>query len=146
MVNCRPEFLGEAFYELASEEQLDWTNPLVLAETELVDATINLAASTNLRTLDRFDPKKMQRAAKANRASRELFFQRAAVADDPGIDSTLSPLLWSTTLFPTNAYAQDAGMSLREYNEFVIRACQLCLLYTSPSPRDQRGSRMPSSA
>ena len=24
--------------------------------------------------------------------------------------------------------------------------CQVCLLYTSPSPRDQRGSRMPSSA
>ena len=24
--------------------------------------------------------------------------------------------------------------------------CTLCLLYTSPSPRDQRGSRMPSSA
>ena len=30
----------------------------------------------------------------------------------------------------TTAYAQDPG----------------CLLYTSPSPRDQRGSRMPSSA
>ena len=25
-------------------------------------------------------------------------------------------------------------------------AVQVCLLYTSPSPRDQRGSRMPSSA
>ena len=25
-------------------------------------------------------------------------------------------------------------------------ACKPCLLYTSPSPRDQRGSRMPSSA
>ena len=25
-------------------------------------------------------------------------------------------------------------------------ACNFCLLYTSPSPRDQRGSRMPSSA
>ena len=24
--------------------------------------------------------------------------------------------------------------------------CRICLLYTSPSPRDQRGSRMPSSA
>ena len=24
--------------------------------------------------------------------------------------------------------------------------CRYCLLYTSPSPRDQRGSRMPSSA
>lgn len=92
---------------------------------ELVDATINLAGSTNLRSLDRFDSKKMQRAAKANGSSRELFFQRAAVADAPEIDSNLRPLLWSTTLFPTNAYAQDAGMSLRDYSEFVVRACQL---------------------
>ena len=28
----------------------------------------------------------------------------------------------------------------------VIARYQRCLLYTSPSPRDQRGSRMPSSA
>ena len=27
-----------------------------------------------------------------------------------------------------------------------VRLCKTCLLYTSPSPRDQRGSRMPSSA
>ena len=29
---------------------------------------------------------------------------------------------------------------------FTDRECRICLLYTSPSPRDQRGSRMPSSA
>ncbi|MGJ8725618.1 MAG: aminopeptidase [Roseibacillus sp.] len=125
VVNCRPEFLGEAFYELANEEQLDWVNPLVQAETELMDATINLGGSTNLRALDRFDPKRIQRAAKANMKSRELLFQRAAVADDPSIDSELRPLLWTTTLFPTDAYAQDAGMSLRDYSEFVVKACQL---------------------
>ena len=28
----------------------------------------------------------------------------------------------------------------------LISDVQFCLLYTSPSPRDQRGSRMPSSA
>ena len=28
----------------------------------------------------------------------------------------------------------------------VERQTEVCLLYTSPSPRDQRGSRMPSSA
>ena len=28
----------------------------------------------------------------------------------------------------------------------VVKATYACLLYTSPSPRDQRGSRMPSSA
>ena len=27
-----------------------------------------------------------------------------------------------------------------------VDVCYTCLLYTSPSPRDQRGSRMPSSA
>ena len=30
--------------------------------------------------------------------------------------------------------------------EFQERGVKVCLLYTSPSPRDQRGSRMPSSA
>ena len=39
--------------------------------------------------------------------------------------------------------------SLRERLDFLQQHCQwwtICLLYTSPSPRDQRGSRMPSSA
>ena len=31
-------------------------------------------------------------------------------------------------------------------NEELKEHCNSCLLYTSPSPRDQRGSRMPSSA
>lgn len=125
MVNCRPESLNEAFYELANGEQLDWINPIAQHEIELVDATINLGASTNLRALDRFDPAITQRAARANHKSRELFFKRAAVADNPGISSDLRPLLWTTTLFPTEAYAQDAGMSLRDYQQFVVRACQL---------------------
>ena len=36
----------------------------------------------------------------------------------------------------------------RRIHEYVCTGdqCRVCLLYTSPSPRDQRGSRMPSSA
>ena len=33
-----------------------------------------------------------------------------------------------------------------EIDRRFCRAVNICLLYTSPSPRDQRGSRMPSSA
>ena len=33
-----------------------------------------------------------------------------------------------------------------EIDEYISSMLQTCLLYTSPSPRDQRGSRMPSSA
>ena len=45
------------------------------------------------------------------------------------------------------------GTSLREhsivgskFDHYALNAPEICLLYTSPSPRDQRGSRMPSSA
>ena len=34
----------------------------------------------------------------------------------------------------------------RALDEGAITSVNFCLLYTSPSPRDQRGSRMPSSA
>ena len=37
----------------------------------------------------------------------------------------------------------EAGDDLKEEAARILKSC---LLYTSPSPRDQRGSRMPSSA
>ena len=33
-----------------------------------------------------------------------------------------------------------------DFNENTLDSCSGCLLYTSPSPRDKRQSRMPSSA
>ena len=43
----------------------------------------------------------------------------------------------------TIAYAKESGLRVNVYLEDWSNGC---LLYTSPSPRDQRGSRMPSSA
>ena len=45
----------------------------------------------------------------------------------------------------------EAGLSDEKLNIFFSKSTKqtnvdICLLYTSPSPRDQRGSRMPSSA
>ena len=58
----------------------------------------------------------------------------------------------AASLFDSPNYAKlfpvgDAGRLFTDSAE--VRAMMLvegCLLYTSPSPRDQRGSRMPSSA
>ena len=52
---------------------------------------------------------------------------------------------------PTNtvafSYKMDAGAPDFPSHFHICRAMAwTCLLYTSPSPRDQRGSRMPSSA
>ena len=40
----------------------------------------------------------------------------------------------------------DNGQTIKVNNPATGEIIGTCLLYTSPSPRDQRGSRMPSSA
>ena len=62
------------------------------------------------------------------------------------LDFTLGPSglgwgeLWRTLTGPATA---DPTLRVIVWD---IRLPYACLLYTSPSPRDQRGSRMPSSA
>ena len=50
---------------------------------------------------------------------------------------------------PKNSYNKEEILDCAQGNLFGEENGRLptpCLLYTSPSPRDQRGSRMPSSA
>ena len=47
--------------------------------------------------------------------------------------------------FDVNATISDESCLYDETQE-ILDIPHTCLLYTSPSPRDQRGSRMPSSA
>ena len=61
-----------------------------------------------------------------------------------GMAREMAPLLTATLMTGkvATAYAAQLGtMKVTEQIEAIT-----CLLYTSPSPRDQRGSRMPSSA
>ena len=56
-----------------------------------------------------------------------------------------------TNGFEVLSYIPGEGHNLQEHSVVLIRGGRVkdlpgCLLYTSPSPRDQRGSRMPSSA
>ena len=87
-------------------------------------------------------------------AARDMFIRNALVAGD-----------WNThhAFFKTNAQALDDAAAYEEkarrrglivdedtlfdfYDQRIPAKVTTCLLYTSPSPRDQRGSRMPSSA
>ena len=42
--------------------------------------------------------------------------------------------------------SDEDGVTVQEHAAFAGALVENCLLYTSPSPRDQRGARMPSSA
>ena len=60
----------------------------------------------------------------------------------PNVNSALLPPLFPEADMISNRRKVSRAQSLdQNLMEFLV-----CLLYTSPSPRDQRGSRMPSSA
>jgi aminopeptidase len=70
-------------------------------------------ASLNTRELSGVDPKKQARVQRARKPIMETSMRRAAE------DS----YRWALTLFPTNAYAGEAGMSLPAYEDFYYAAC-----------------------
>jgi aminopeptidase len=80
-----------------------------------IDAYIGIWAEANTRSLASADPRKMAQAAKARKAVNKVFMERAAKKQ----------LHWTGTQWPTNANAQDAEMSLAEYEEFVFAAGHL---------------------
>ena len=55
-----------------------------------------------------------------------------------------APVHYDGVSYTVSGYAEVAA--LLKDKRLTVDARSVCLLYTSPSPRDQRGSRMPSSA
>ena len=72
----------------------------------------------------------------------------------PDLQSLEDRVLYSASPVPIEllAEAPDVDVDLDQMDQQLdflseaVEQLQYCLLYTSPSPRDQRGSRMPSSA
>src|SRR5688572_4724515 len=105
----------EAFYRFASDEQLDYVSPINKLIIETFDAYIHLWAAYNTRDLSGIDPNLVARSRKANAAINQEFLQRAAEGK----------LRWALTVYPNDAMAQEADMSLRDYTEFVYGAGML---------------------
>ena len=102
-----------AFYELASNEQLDWVAPTSTWMAENADVGIVIMADANPRELSLTDPARQTRARRARKPLLETFMRRAAEGE----------YRWTLTLFPTHAYASEAGMSLARYEDFFYAAC-----------------------
>jgi aminopeptidase len=106
------DVLEETMLREANEDQLRWLSPVDQLLDERVNASISLRAAHNTRALTGIDPRKQQIQQSARREAMRTFMQRSA-SDD---------LRWVLTQFPCEAYAQDADMSLREYEDFVYAA------------------------
>lgn len=115
LVRMQPDELAEVFYKTASDEQLRYFSPIALHEIEQLDCTIGIWADENTKALTNCDPKKIGVSQAARKPYMEIFLRRAAEGK----------LHWSGTQFPTQASAQDAEMSLSDYEDFVFSAGML---------------------
>ena len=104
---------NEAFLNRASDAQLDWISPTQNWAAYEADCRIAIWAETNTRELSNVAPERQTRRRAATRDLSTALMKRAADGEHR----------WVGTLYPTNAHAADAEMSLREFEDFYFSAC-----------------------
>lgn len=114
IVNAMPG-LEEVFYRHAGDVQLDYVSPVQRLIMETFDVSLSIGAAYNTRSLSGVDPARVARARRATSGIRKTFMERSARGE----------LHWCSTLYPTQASAQEADMSLGDFSEFVFAACLL---------------------
>lgn len=102
-----------AFFEHASDAQLDWVSPTSKWIVENADVRIAVMAARNTRGLSQVPPERQTRAQAARSELMARMMERSAEGS----------YRWALTLFPTHAYASEAGMSLSSYEDFYFGAC-----------------------
>jgi aminopeptidase len=110
-----PEEAEDLFFTYASDVQLDYVPPFMKDVVEQIDVSIRIWTDANTKQLTSTDPARQARRAAARRSIFDRFLERMASGE----------LRHTTTLYPTRAFAQDAEMSLREYEDFVYKGCLL---------------------
>ena len=110
--------LGELSVELlnhGSDGQLAWLSPVDRWSRGEADVFIRVLGEENTKSLSAVDPDRQIARKRSQGALLQTMMERAAAGD----------CRWTLTLFPTDAYAQDAELSTSEYAAFVYGACKL---------------------
>lgn len=115
VVKMGVEGLGEVFIKNATDEQLEYIDPMTEVEYEQAKNFISIGAPFNVKNMARFDSKKLAKRSGVMKHLSEKMLKRAADGE----------LNWVIADFPTNALAQEANMSLDDYTEFLIKSCYL---------------------
>ena len=103
----------ELLYTYAGDTQLDYVPRFRKDMIEQIHTSIGIWTDVNTKRLTNADPARQSRRAVAMRPLSDRFLERAAKKE----------LRWTGTVYPTQAFAQDAEMSLREFEDFVYKAC-----------------------
>ena len=103
----------ETMLRIGSDEQISYIHEPIEVLYGKYDRMLRILAEENTKALSSIDPKKTTLLAKSRGKLMKTYMERTARGE----------LKWSLTAFPTQAYAQDADMSLAEYEDFLYGAC-----------------------
>ncbi len=106
---------NDIFFKTAGDAQLAAVSPVDRLVIEEFDNRFVVLSDENTQELAGVDPARQGLQQKARRPLTETFMRRSA---EGALD-------WNVCLYPTPAYAQDAGMALSDYEDFVYGACLL---------------------
>lgn len=112
-VKCEISGLAEMLHVLGSERQLKRESPFTKFFLKEIDGIIRIFAETNTRRFSNVPPERIRKRRASQKEIMKLLISRAEV----GVLSIIP--------YPTEAFAQEAEMSLYEYEDFVTKACFL---------------------
>lgn len=116
-VSVSLEEAGRQLMAEGSDEQLDHLSPVDTHIADTMDARVRVMGAGNTRLMAGIPGAKMARRRQATSPLLATTMKRTAAGD----------FTWVGTLYPTQAQAQEAGMSLADYEEFVFGAGMLNL-------------------
>lgn len=113
VVMMSDEVMQRTFLREANETQMAWLDPSQTLYYERADVYIRIDATNNTRSMTNISAKRLQQLRATQSKWLDLRLGRAAEGK----------MKWVATKAPTEAAAQEANMSLEEYEDFVYRAC-----------------------
>jgi aminopeptidase len=102
----------DMYLTYANETQLEFVPSFLQLAYDQFEGRIRIHSATNTRSTTSIDPARIQVRSKGLGSITAAQFRRGAEGS----------FNWVTTLYPTEAYAQDAEMSFEQYSDFVFRA------------------------
>jgi aminopeptidase len=115
MVQMMDDDFQEILFKEGNDDQLQFLPEPMKLLMETYECRIAILGANNTRSLNGVDPAKQRQRQLAFKELMEISMRRSAAGD----------LRWVGTLYPTFAHAQEADMSLGEFEEFVYGACHV---------------------
>jgi aminopeptidase len=107
--------LSEILFKNGNEEQLTYVPERMFSIVENTDVFLTLMGTSNTRIMSNVPAGSIRKSTESQHELQKLLFERMG----------RNELRWAVTQFPTVANAQEASMSLADFEDFVYTACHI---------------------